>query len=97
MNAMTMHDMPDIESVMASPLAKFITFAANDCGYNGSAKDLMVNWIHPLFLQAKTAASKEDNPNWNQAMNGPFADEYWKAACQEVETLEGMDAWEVVD
>jgi len=30
-------------------------------------------------------------------MNGPFKESYWKAACTEVETLEGMDAWEVVD
>ena len=30
-------------------------------------------------------------------MNGPFKEEFWKAACVEVETLEGMDSWEVVD
>ena len=30
-------------------------------------------------------------------MNGPFREEYWEAACKEVETLESMDAWEVVD
>lgn len=30
-------------------------------------------------------------------MSGPFAAEYWQAACVEVETLEEMDAWEVVD
>ena len=30
-------------------------------------------------------------------MNGPFKEEYWKAACKEIETLESMDAWEVVD
>ena len=29
-------------------------------------------------------------------MNGPFAEEYWEAACIEIETLEDMDAWEVV-
>ena len=29
-------------------------------------------------------------------MNGPFADEYWKAACNELETLEVMVAWDVV-
>ena len=57
----------------------------------------MVNFVHPLFLKAKAAASKEDNPNWWEAMKSPFADEYWKAACKEVETLEGMDSWEVVD
>ena len=56
-----------------------------------------MNWVHPLFLKAKAAASKEDNPNYWEAMNGPFADEYWKAAVKEIETLEGMDAWDVVD
>ena len=30
-------------------------------------------------------------------MNGPFKEEYWKAAMKELETLEGMDAREVVD
>jgi hypothetical protein len=30
-------------------------------------------------------------------MNGPFKEEYWKAALKEIETLEAMDAWEVVD
>ena len=43
-------------------------------------------WVHPLFLEARSEASQQDNPSWWQAMNGPFADEYWKAACVEVET-----------
>jgi hypothetical protein len=30
-------------------------------------------------------------------MNGPFAEEYWKAAVKEIETLEGMNAWTVVE
>lgn len=30
-------------------------------------------------------------------MNGPFADAYWGAACAEVETLEKINAWEVVE
>ena len=30
-------------------------------------------------------------------MNGPFKEEYWKTALKEIETLELMDAWEVVD
>ncbi len=30
-------------------------------------------------------------------MNGPFLAEYWQAACVEVETLEEMDAWDVVE
>ena len=97
LNAMTLNDLPDIDKIMDSPLAKFITFAANDCGYSGSTQDLIVNWVHPMFLKAKSAASAADNPTWWDAMSGPLADEYWKAACVEVETLERMEAWEVVD
>ena len=62
---------------MESSLDRFITFAANGCGYEVTAKELIVNWVHPLFLKAHSEAIKEDNPNWNQAMNGPFAEEYW--------------------
>ncbi|KAL7460059.1 hypothetical protein ACHAXS_000526 [Conticribra weissflogii] len=83
--------------MLESPLSAFITFAANKCGYSGTAKDQVVNWVHPLFLKAKAKASKHDNPNWFQAMNGPFADKYWKAACKEIQTLEDMEAWDVVD
>jgi hypothetical protein len=86
------NDLPSIEDILNCPLSNFIHLAANDCGYRGTKKDLIVNWIHPLFLKAKSAASKEDNPKWHQAMNGPFKEEYWKAACKEVETLEEMDA-----
>ncbi len=28
-------------------------------------------------------------------MNAPFADEYWKAAEKEIDTLEEMSAWDV--
>ena len=83
---------PTIQDITKSLLSKFITFAANDCNYNGTTEDLIVNWVHPLFLKAKAAASKEDNPNYWEAMNGPFVDEYWNAAVKEIETLEGMDA-----
>ena len=30
-------------------------------------------------------------------MLGPFKEEYWKTTVKEIETLEEMDAWEVVD
>ncbi len=49
--------------------------------------------VHPLFLKA----SKADTPNWKQAMSGPFADDFWKAAVKEYRMLEGMDTWEIVD
>ena len=86
-----------VNTLLNSPLAKFIHLAANDCGYKGTVKELVCNWVHPLFLKAKAAASKQDNPNWWQAMDSEFAEEFWKAAVTEIETLEAMGAWEVVD
>ena len=86
-----------VETLLNSPLAKFIHLAANDCGYKGTVDELVCNWIHPLFLKAKAAASKQDNPNWWQAMDSEFAEEFWRAAVTEIETLEAMGAWEVVD
>ena len=53
-------------------LAWFITLASDDCGYNGTTKELIVNWVHPIFLKDNSETSKEDNTNWNQAINGPF-------------------------
>ncbi len=88
---------PTIEELLTSPFSKFITFAANDCGYSGSFTKTFVTAVHPFFLKAKSEASKQDNPNWHQAMNRPFADEYWKAAEKEIITLEGMGAWDVVE
>ena len=41
-------------------------------------------------------ANAEDNPTWEQAMNGPDRDGYWTAAKVELETLEKKGAWEVV-
>ena len=65
-------DIPSVEELLKSILAKFITFSANDCGYTG--KDLIVNWVHPLFLKAKTAASNQDNPTWWEANHGHFTE-----------------------
>ena len=96
LNAMELDHIPTVVELMDSPLAKFIHLAANDCGYNGSTQELICNWIHPLFLKAKSEASKLDNPNWREAMRGEFADQYWEAAKVEIQTLEGMNSWEVV-
>ena len=86
------------EDLLTGPLSRFIKTAAVQTGLSSTeAQSLLVEWIHPFFLKAKAEASKGDNPSWKQAMNGPFADEFWGAAVKEYTTLEGMDAWEVVD
>ncbi len=88
---------PTVANLMDSPLAKYIKLAANDCGYSGTAEDLIVNYVHPLFLKAHSAASKEDNPTWRQATRGKFADEYWKAMEVEIATLEAINSWDVLE
>eukprot|EP00978_Attheya_sp_CCMP212_P041714 scaffold242707_cov28-Attheya_sp.AAC.1 len=49
------------------------------------------NW-NPLALQMK--ASSEDNPTWNEAMNGHDAKGYWLAMKKEIISLEKLKAWE---
>ncbi len=88
---------PTIADRLASPLAKYVTLAANDCGYNGTAEELIVTYVHPLFLKTHSATSKADNPSWQEATRGKFADEYWEAMKLEITTLENIDAWSVVD
>jgi hypothetical protein len=55
-----------------------------------------IEWMHPMVLAAK--ANAEDNPTWEQAMNGPDRDGYLEAARKELKTLsEDTNAWDVVD
>jgi hypothetical protein len=54
--------LPSISDLINSPLSKYITLAENDCGYDGMAEELIVQYVHPLFLIAHSTASKEDNP-----------------------------------
>ncbi len=62
---MTITDgIPTVAELMDSPLAKYITLAANECGYGGTAEELIVSYVHRLFLKAQPAANKEDNPSW---------------------------------
>ena len=68
---------PTISELLDSPISNFITLDANYCGCEGTTKDLIVNYLHPLFLKSKEAASQDDNPNCSQAINCQFSDEYW--------------------
>ena len=50
----------------------------------------------PLALAAK-GDDPENNPTWEQAMNGPLKEGYMEACRKEIETLKAMDVWDVVD
>ncbi len=88
---------PTVADLLANSLARYITLEANDCGYSGIAEELIVSYVHPLFLKAHSAASKADNPSWQEAKRGKFADKYWEAMKLEIATLENIDAWSMVD
>jgi hypothetical protein len=45
-----------------------------------------VEWMHPMILSTK--ANAEENPTWDQTMNGPDKHVYWKAMKKELHTLE---------
>ena len=85
LNSMHLADsIPTITELLDSPISKFITLAANNCGYEGTTQDLIVNYVHPLFLQSQSSCKSRRNSNWRQAMNGQFAIEYWEAAVTEI-------------
>jgi hypothetical protein len=96
---LSLEDSPEsFEELFGGPLAQFIKLSVADSGLGPSqTQDLLVKLVHPLFLKAKAEASKADNPIWKQAMSGPFAKVFWKAAVKEYRMLEGMGAWEIVD
>ena len=90
-------ELPTVSDFVASPLAKFVTIAAQDSGYTGRTEDLFMTEVHPLFLQAKAATNKADFASWKEALRSEHASEWYQAAQIEVETLEKMKCWEVVD
>jgi hypothetical protein len=89
--------LPSISDLINSLLSKYITLAANDCGYDGTVEELIVSYVHPLFLRAHSAASKLDNPGWCKTTRGKFANDYWKAIELKIFPLELIEAWKVVD
>ena len=41
---------PTVADLMDNPLAQYyITLAANDCGYSGTAEELIVSYVRPFF------------------------------------------------
>ena len=51
--------------------------------------------LSPLMLQAKM--NDEDSPNFEQATNGPYREQFWKAMEVELNTLKKMNVWTEVD
>ncbi len=50
-----------------------------------------------MMLAAKSQGNDTASLGWFKATNGHFGQKYWEAECVEVETLEKMDGWDVID
>ena len=50
-----------------------------------------------MFFKANSAASREENPNWCEATIVVFADNYCKSMKVDIDILESMGAWEIID
>ena len=74
-----------------------LLFPNKYCGYSGTVQELIVNYIHPLFLDSRSAASREENPNWLEVTTVVSYDNYWKAMKVNISTLESMGTWDIVD
>ena len=49
---------PIVADLLESPIFKYITLAKNNCECSGTEEELIVNYIHPLFLKSEAALSK---------------------------------------
>jgi hypothetical protein len=67
-------------------------------GLTETMTDLKEDTIEDMHLVAFAAkANADDNPTWEEAMNGPNKEGYWQACVKEIETLTtSKDAWEVL-
>ena len=58
-------------------------------------EDGLLDSLHPLALAAKFYS--KDIPNFQEALNGPYGEGFYKAMEDEMETLENkMDCWDIV-
>ena len=76
-----------LDYLQSNEFARMWSLAINDMDMDNDTYE----WLHPMILAAK--ANAEDNPSWEEAMNGPLAEGYWKAAEAEIDTLESMEVW----
>ena len=49
---------PEVADILAGEISKYINLHTNKCGYSGTVEELIVNYVHTLFLKDKAAAIK---------------------------------------
>ena len=50
-----------------------------------------------MFLITKATESKDYNTNSQEQMSGPFLDKFWNTVYAEIDTLDKICAWDVID
>ena len=78
---------PTIADLMNIPLDNYITITANHCRCGSTAEELILNYIHPFFLKAKSTASQEDNQKSCEVTTGVSADNDLKAMKVDIDNL----------
>ena len=53
---------PAVQTLMSSPISKCIQFAANDCGYGGTRREIITNWVHPYFSKQRLKPARRTIP-----------------------------------
>ena len=54
-----------------------------------------VEWMNPLAISTKD--NSDDNPTWDESINGPHKEGYCSACKEQIITLNNKYSWEVVD
>ena len=54
-----------------------------------------VEWMHSLAFSAK--ANSDDNPMWDEAINGLYKKGYWSVCDKDINTLNMKEEWKFVD
>ena len=70
------------------------TYGALLTQHTKNSPDGFVESLNPALFATK--ANADDNPTWNEAMNGPQAAGFWEACKIEIDALISKDCWEVV-
>jgi hypothetical protein len=86
LNVLHVSDDPDAHQAQLAYLAEM--FTCQDSG--------ILNIDDPRVYAAKLRGNDADNPTFQQAMNGPNANEYIKAMHLEIHTLVAQNTWESV-
>ena len=80
-------------------------YAQSSVRYNAFINKNVIPQVKPLFnlvehfnpMWLNTKSNQKDTPLWHEATTGPHNDGFWKAMESELETIERIEAWSIVE